>query len=264
MNEHLKGKKVLITGASSGIGQYLAIHVARNGGHPILVARSGNRLELIAKILKEKFDTDCYWYKADLTNGNEWKDVSDIIFYDHDSIDALINNAGMGIFENYCGSKWQDIERMLQVNVHAPLRITHQVLPHFIAQKSGHIINIASQAGKMATPKSAVYSATKHALLGFSNALRMEVEGWGILVTTVNLGPVRTNFFKQADPTGNYETAVEHLMLDANQVANRIVKQLFIPKREINLPTWMDAGSKVHQLFPSVTEKMLRSQFNKK
>ncbi|GGC86700.1 oxidoreductase [Thalassobacillus devorans] len=264
MNPFLKEKKVLITGASGGIGRYIAIHVARNGGSPILVARSADKLETTANILKEKFDVSCHWYQADFSRDTESKGISEQILAEHESIDALINNAGMGIFDYFAESEWEDINRMIQVNITSLLRMTHQVLPRMIEQESGHIVNIASQSGKMATPKSAVYAATKHAVLGFTNALRLEAEPQGILVTGVNLGPVRTGFFDQADPSGAYRNAVDSWMLDANRVANRIVKQLFRPSREINLPVWMEAGSKLHYQFPGLTEKLLHKQFNKK
>jgi short-subunit dehydrogenase len=264
MNERVIGKKVLITGASSGIGQYLAIHVAQQGGIPILVARTADRLAVIADKIEETFGVACYWYEADLSNDAEWKDVIDRICYDHGSIDALINNAGMAVFDLVSDAKWQDIDRMLSVNVKSLFRTTHQLLPHFLQQGKGHIVNIASQAGKMATPKSAVYSATKHAVLGFTNALRMEVEKEGVFVTSVNLGPVRTNFFQQADPTGNYERAMDRIMLDPNRVALAVVNSLFTKQREINLPAWMDSGSKVYSIAPGLMERAMQKQFNKK
>lgn len=264
MNERVKGKKILITGASSGIGQYLAIHVARQGGIPIMVARSTARLEIIAEKIYDTFGVEGYWYEADLTSDADWKDIIDQICYDHGSLDALINNAGMAVFGLVSESKWQDIDRMISVNVKSLFRTTHQLLPHFLQQRSGHIVNIASQAGKIPTPKSAVYAATKHAVLGFTNALRMEVEGRGIYVTSVNLGPVRTNFFKQADPTGNYERAVDRIMLEPNEVALTVVNALFTKQREINLPSWMNSGSKVYSIAPTLMEKAMQGQFSKK
>ncbi|MFD1018577.1 SDR family NAD(P)-dependent oxidoreductase [Thalassobacillus hwangdonensis] len=264
MNEQVNGKKILITGASNGIGMYLAIHVARNGGIPILVARSEGKLEVIANELKRRYGVECHWYRADLSNDDEWKDVSDQILFVHDRIDALINNAGLGVFDRFNESAWQDIDRMLEVNVKAVMRATHQLLPHFLLQKHGHIINIASQAGKMATPKSAVYSATKHAVLGFTNALRMEVQTEGVFVTSVNPGPVRTNFFNVADPSGNYAASVDRLMIDANRLARVIVDALFQPVREINLPRWMEAGSKLYNMTPATMEKLMKKQFEKK
>ncbi|MBX0358623.1 SDR family oxidoreductase [Halobacillus sp. Nhm2S1] len=264
MNERVKGKKVLITGASSGIGEFLAIHVAQQGGTPILVARTAHKLEIISGKIEEAFGVKSPWYPADLSNDAEWKDTIDRICYEHGSIDGLINNAGIAVFDPVAESNWQDIERMLSVNVKSLFRATHQLLPHLVQHGEGHIINIASQAGKIATPKSAVYAATKHAVIGFTNALRMEVEPLGIYVTSVNLGPVRTNFFQQADPSGKYEKSVDKIMLDPNRVARTVVHHLFTKQREINMPSWMDSGSKVYSLAPVAMEKLMQKQFNKK
>ncbi|MYL28829.1 SDR family NAD(P)-dependent oxidoreductase [Halobacillus halophilus] len=264
MNERLKGKKILITGASSGIGQFLAIHAAAEGAVPILTARSEDKLKLMSETIKSTFGISCPWYKADLSNDAEWKDTIDRICYEQGSVDALINNAGVAVFDYVADSNWQDIDRMVSVNVTSLFRATHQLLPHLLQNGEGHIVNIASQAGKMATPKSAVYAATKHAVLGFTNALRMEVEPLGLHVTSVNLGPVRTNFFKQADPSGNYEKAVDKMMLDPNKVARVVISRLFTKQREINLPSWMNSGSKVYAMAPSAVEKIMHKQFKKK
>src|SRR5690606_33540996 len=131
-------------------------------------------------------------------------------------------------------------------------------------KNDGHIVNIASQAGKISTPKSAVYASTKHAILGFTNALRQELMDKSIHVTAVNLGPVKTNFFSHADPEGSYQKNVGKYMLDPEKVAEKIANHLFTGKREINMPLWMDFGSRLYQLFPSMMEKALKKQFNKK
>ncbi|MCP3025780.1 SDR family NAD(P)-dependent oxidoreductase [Halobacillus sp. A5] len=264
MNDLVKNKKVLITGASNGIGLYLAIHAARQGAEPIIVSRSKNKLRVIKEKIEQYFDTPVHCYQADLSNDSSWKEALNLIYERHGEVDALINNAGMGRFQNFVDSDWEDIDQMININVKAVFRTIYECLPYFIHQKRGHIINIGSQAGKMATPKSAVYSATKHAVLGFSNALRMEVENSGVYVTTVNLGPVKTNFFKTADPSGNYQKSVDKIMLDPNTVALEIINHLFYRRREINLPSWMNAGSWCYQLSPGLMEALLKSQFHKK
>ncbi|MFC7320776.1 SDR family NAD(P)-dependent oxidoreductase [Halobacillus campisalis] len=260
----LSGKKILVTGASNGLGMYLAIHIAMRGGEPILAARSSERLKKLAEVIKVKFGGEVHWYCADLSRDEEWKSILMKIRDEQGPVDAVINNAGVGRFSEVAESNWEDIENMLSVNVTSVFRTTHHVLPELLQHGKGHIVNIASQAGKMATPKSAVYSASKHAVLGFSNALRMEVKNQGVYVTSVNLGPVKTNFFTQADPSGAYQKAVERFMLDPNKVAHKIADSLFTPCREINLPAWMNTGSKLYQLVPSAMEKLLESQFRKK
>ncbi|WP_082233922.1 SDR family NAD(P)-dependent oxidoreductase [Halobacillus massiliensis] len=264
MNDNLKDKKILITGATSGIGLYLSIHLAGKGAQLILIARSTEKLEIICHTLRKTYGGKVQGYTADLSSDRDWEKVLKQINEEIGVIDVLINNAGMGIFENVADSNWKDIDQMIQINFSALVRASHFWMPHFVQRKSGHIVNISSQSAKMATPKSAVYSATKHAVLGFSNALRMEGAKDGVLVTTVNLGPVKTNFFKQADPSGNYEKAIASLMLSPNSVARMITNHLFTSKREINLPIWMEAGSKVYQIMPSLIERLFARQFASK
>ncbi len=257
-------KIVLLTGASSGIGEGLAKSLASNGANLILIARSTDKLYSLKERLQYDYQIECVVYSVDLSNQEAWITTLKEINQNYPRIDALINNAGFGIFDQVEEAKTEEIERMFQVNVFALIESVKQLLPSFLAAQQGHIINIASIAGKIATPKSSVYSATKHAVLGFSNALRLEVEKHGVFVTTVNLGPVRTNFFNIADPSGSYQKNVNRFMLDPNDVVEAITKSLFKQKREINLPRWMEIGSRLYHLFPQLSERILAKQFNKK
>ncbi|GAB3052421.1 SDR family NAD(P)-dependent oxidoreductase [Virgibacillus ainsalahensis] len=263
MQNKLANKKVIVTGASSGIGERIVWHVAKNGGIPIMLARSGDKLRRQKKRIEEEFHVTSFVYRVDLQNSADLDMKLKQILLEHDRIQGLINNAGAGVFKYVKDMEIKDVTNMLQLNVTALIRITKRVLPH-LHNREGHIVNIASQAGKMATPKSAVYGATKHAVLGFTNGLRMEVAADGIYVTSVNLGPVRTNFFDVADPDGNYQKSVDRYMLDPDKVAQKIIKHMFTDKREINLPWWMELGSKMYYQFPGLMEHLLRKQFNKK
>lgn len=138
------------------------------------------------------------------------------------------------------------------------------VLPVMKQQKGGHIINVASMAGKIATPKSSVYSATKHAVLGYSNSLRLELADDNVFVTTVNPGPIATNFFNIADEQGTYVKNVQRYMLQPEFVAKKITDAMLTKTREINLPRWMNAGSVIFALFPRLFEKAGKKVFNKK
>ncbi|QTM99727.1 SDR family NAD(P)-dependent oxidoreductase [Sediminibacillus dalangtanensis] len=264
MNDRIAGKKILITGASSGLGEEIARKIAEQGGIPILIARSEAKLKRLAEELKGIHGKDIPFYPADLTEIGRLDELFEEIGLQHQQIHGLVNNAGFGVFDYLQDARWEDIENMLQLNVTALIKVVYHMLPHFLRNNSGHIVNIASQAGKLATPKSSVYSASKHAVVGFSNALRLEVEGQGIFVTTVNPGPIATRFFDHADPSGNYRKSVERYMLKADTVAEQIVSSLFRKKREINLPRWMEIGSKLYQISPVWMEKLLKKQFNKK
>jgi uncharacterized protein len=153
---------------------------------------------------------------------------------------------------------------MFEVNVVGLIACTSMVLPTMRERRFGHIINIASQAGKIATPKSSIYSATKHAVLGYSNSLRMELADHQVFVTTVNPGPIATNFFNIADEKGTYVKNVQKFMLQPEFVAGKVVDAMLTKTREINLPRWMNLGSIVYTLFPRAFERIGRKAFNKK
>ena len=130
--------------------------------------------------------------------------------------------------------------------------------------RKGHIINIVSMAGLIATGKSSLYSATKFAAIGFSNALRLELMLYGVYVTTVNPGPIRTAFFDQADPDGVYLQSVERFLLEPDAVAKKIVKIIGKNKRELNLPILLNLAHKFYTLFPKLADKFAGETFNYK
>ena len=108
-----------------------------------------------------------------------------------------------------------------------------------------------------------MYSATKFAVLGFSNALRLELKPFGIHVTTVNPGPIETAFFDQADPSGNYLASLGTFVLEPTKLAKTIVKAMIHPKREINRPQVMGVAAKFYTLFPAIGDYLAGSLFNK-
>lgn len=260
-----QGKNIVVTGASSGIGGRLAWYIAQNGGIPIMIARSLAKLEEQKEQIWHSFQVTSHVYQADIMDADAYQTTIINILNDHKQIHGLINNAGAGVFADVDALQWNDMTHMFQLNVYALINGTKLMLPHFLENRQiCHIVNIASMAGKVATPKSSVYAATKHAVVGFSNALRMEVAKNNIYVTAVNLGPVKTPFFETADPDGSYQKNVSRYMLDPDKVAKSIVKHLFRKKREINLPGWMAVGAKLYQLIPGLVERVLRKSFDKK
>jgi len=264
MSDRITGKKIVITGASSGIGERIAVRVAEAGAVPILLARSEEKLHALAERIREQSAAEIVWYPCDLADQGAVCEVFQRIFQDVGRVDALVNNAGFGVFERVEDTSMDAFRSMFDVNVLGLIQCVKEVLPFMKEAREGHIVNIASQAGKISTPKSAGYASTKHAVLGFTNGLRMEIEPYSIGVTAVNLGPVQTNFFERADPGGTYKKSVERYMLDSDDVAQKVVEYLFTSKREINMPGWMELGAKAYQLAPGLMEKMLGKQFKKK
>ncbi|MFO1443566.1 SDR family oxidoreductase [Bacillus sp. Bva_UNVM-123] len=264
MAHDLSGKNIIITGASGGIGAEMATFCAERGGNLILLARNLEKLNQLKVVLENRFQVKVSVHKLDVSDSNEVEAIFSTILTEFDQIDVLINNAGFGIFKEASEASMDEIKGMFAVNVVGLMACTRMILPKMKEQKNGHIINIASQAGKIATPKSSVYSATKHAVLGYTNSLRLELSKYNIYVTAVNPGPIETNFFDIADEKGTYVKNVKKFMLKPEYVAKKVVDAMLTPTREINLPHWMNAGSIVYALFPSLFERLGRRAFEKK
>jgi short-subunit dehydrogenase len=257
-------KCILITGASSGIGKSLAFEAASRGYKPILVARSFEKLQLISCEINSKFGVSAACYHLDVSDVKAVSEIFKIIVNDHEKVDVLVNNAGYGIFDYLDESSLTDIKGMIDVNVVGLIACSKEIIPHFIRNGRGHIINVASIAGKLATPKASVYAATKHAVIGFTNALRLELSDKNIFVTAVNPGPIRTNFFSIADKEGMYAKSMERMMLDPDDVAKEIINCIEKPRRELNLPFWMGWGAKLYQLSPALFEKLAGRSLKRK
>ena len=257
-------KNIVITGASSGIGEKIALKVAQKGGRPILLARSEEKLAAICANINKQFPVHASYYTLDVSNTNQVKEVFAKIYQEVDFIDILLNNAGFGVFDMVHEANMADIDQMFQVNVIGVIACTKEVLPSMLEKNRGHIINVASQAGKLATAKSSAYAATKHAVLGFTNSLRMEVATSNIKISAVNPGPIETAFFNTADKSGNYVKNVQKYMLSSETVAEKVTGLILHPKRELNLPVWMNWGSVLYNLFPGIADKLVGSILNKK
>lgn len=263
--QSLQNKVVVITGGSSGIGSQIASHVAKKGATPVLLARSKEKLEETRdKIQNESGGMNPLIYPLDVSDSEAVKTIFGRIFTDVGGIDILVNNAGFAIFDYFREADVEEIKKMLDVNVFGLMACTRAVLPQMLERDQGQVINVASLAGKVPTPKSTVYAATKHAVLGFTNGLRMELASTNIHVTAVNPGPINTNFFNIADPTGDYVKSVQRFILQPDRVAKKVVNSMEKPRREVNLPCTMSAGSRMYQAAPGLLEKIVGKMFNKK
>jgi len=256
----LKGKIVFISGASSGIGALAAQLAARRGAIPILTGRNLAKLKETAQEIKG----ECAYYQMDVTSYEQVVETVELVVAKYGKIDILLNNAGYGKFEWFQDAEMESFEAMMDTNYLGVVRCAKAVLPHMQRQRSGHIINVASMAGKLATAKSTGYSATKHAVLGFTNALRMELRGTGIAVSAINPGPIDTPFFEQADPDGTYVKNVGWLMLKPEKVARSIISIMEKRRTEVDLPAAAGAGIKLYGLFPRLIDKLFGGLMNRK
>ncbi|EXJ24156.1 Short-chain dehydrogenase/reductase SDR [Alkalibacterium sp. AK22] len=262
--DKVQGKVIWITGASSGIGEELAYQLAEKGATLILSARSANKLKKVKEECVTRFSAQVLVYPMDVSDPEAIKAAVSTVSEKIGSIDVLINNAGFGHTQAFLDYDFSRAENMFKVNVLGLMYMSQLVARDMKQAGAGHIINIASIAGKVATPKSAVYSATKFAVIGFSNALRLELKDNNIQVTTVNPGPVDTPFFDEFDPSGEYLKNVSSMVLSAEYVAHETVAAIGTKKREVNLPRSLSVASKLYALFPLISDFLVRTAFNKK
>src|SRR3990172_3552793 len=229
----IRGKVVIVTGASSGIGEATAREFGRQGAKVVLAARRVDRLEALAQeIVKLGNSAEALVVQADLSKLEDIKALVEQTLKKFGRIDVLVNNAGFGRLD------WlekldpvKDIEAQFAVNVLGVVQTTRQVLPVMIGQRGGHIINMCSMAGLVATPTYTIYAASKHAVHGFSEALRREVRPWGIDVSMIYPGGVITEFQQHAGikrKTG--ATTPRSLLLTAEQVGSAVVQLVRRPR----------------------------------
>jgi short-subunit dehydrogenase len=188
------GKTVWITGASSGIGAALAKALAAAGANIVLSGRRQSALDEVARALPAAqlvlpFEaTDYAALPGIVEQAWGWRG----------SIDILVNNAGISQRSLALDTEFDVYRQLMEVDFFAPLKLTQLVLPKMVARRSGHVVQIASVAGKLGAPLRTGYCAAKHALVGYSDALRAEVAQHGIGITVVTPGFVQTNIAANA------------------------------------------------------------------
>lgn len=248
-------RHILITGASGGIAQ--AMVPLLKDDFLILLGRDAQKIEkLYASHPKKAI------YEIDISKAANLAALVEKIYQDYGKIDVLVNNAGYAIYDDFENFSEEQVRAMFDVNLFALMAFCRLVGKEMKAAKAGHIINIVSMSGKIASAKSSIYSATKFAALGFSNTIRLELAPYNVAVTTVNPGPVATGFFDLADPDGSYQKSVQAFMISPEKVASKIVQSMGTKKREINLPWLLEATNKFYTLFPNLADFLARKVFN--
>lgn len=191
----------LITGASGGIGAELAKLCAAGGYDVVLVARRAALLEGLAGELAARHGIEARVVTADLAREAAPEQI--LAAVDPRTIEILINNAGFGVHGPFAATRWEDQQRLLQVNIIALTRLTRLLLPDMLRRGSGRILNVASTAAFVPGPLMATYYASKSFVLSFSLAVAREVRGTGVTVTALCPGPTRTGFAEAAGISGS-------------------------------------------------------------
>jgi NAD(P)-dependent dehydrogenase (short-subunit alcohol dehydrogenase family) len=189
----LAGRRIVITGASSGIGRATAERVAQDGAVPILVARRTDALEEVRSAIEER-GGEAFVYACDLTQPESVDQLIKQLLADHDSIDMLVNNAGRSIRRSVRLSfdRFHDYERTMALNYFGAVRLILGLLPHMSERRFGHIVNVSSIGVQANPPRFSAYVASKAALDAFSRVVASETLADGVTFTTVHMPLVRT------------------------------------------------------------------------
>jgi short-subunit dehydrogenase len=189
----------LITGASGGIGKAFAEELAARSVNLVLVSRSEQKLNQLAKQLQEQYQIQVDVIAKDLTDPGAAQVLYDTTQAKGLTIDLLINNAGFGDYGDFAERDGERQVKMVQLNILALVDITHTFLPEMRQRRSGSIINVSSLSAFQPIPYLSVYAASKAFILNFSQALWAENRSYGVRVLVVCPGPVETNFFTEAN-----------------------------------------------------------------
>ena len=221
----VRGSVALVTGAGRGIGKAIATTLAKNGATVVLVSRTLTELENVRDEIKGA-GGEAIPLRADVTREADVAGVFREIEGKFKRLDILVNNAGVGRFAPVKDLRVEDFDEMWNLNVRGVFLCTQKAVPLMQNQRSGCIVNISSLAGKNALVNGAGYAATKWALMGFSNSLRLEVREFNVRVITICPGSVDTSFSPTPKDPGK-----SGKILHPEDVADTLLAAISVPDR---------------------------------
>ena len=234
MSKKLEGKVAIITGASAGIGAASAIALAAEGAYVAIAARRADKLNGVAQKI-EALGGKVLQVITDVTDEAQVQNLIAKTKETFGRIDILVNNAGIAIAGQIANANTDDWRKMIDVNIYGVLYTTHAVLPTLLEQKSGHIVNVSSVAGRTVRAGIGLYNLTKWGVNAFSEALRLEVTPQNIRVTVVEPGMVNTEIDRHiSDPVAYEKSQVLRKSitpLEAEDIANAIAYAVSQPER---------------------------------
>lgn len=219
-------QRILVTGASSGIGREMARILAAQGAKSlVLVARREEQLEALKReLIQAHPNVAVYLYPCDLSDLTAIDHLLHFVSREVGAVDILINNAGMGDYTLFENASWAKTERMLKLNIMGLTYLTHKLIPPMIALGRGGVLNVSSVLGLVFMPGMSGYAATKHYVTAFTEGLRLELKGTGVLVGQVCPGPVETEFAEVAGNRSESDHAPSWAMLGARQCAEEALQ----------------------------------------
>ena len=232
MSNNIAGKVIVITGASSGLGEATARLLSKEGATVVLGARRADRLQALVKELTDR-GARALAVTTDVTDRNQVKQLVDTAVQNFGRIDVMLNNAGLMPHSPLERLKIDEWDRMVDVNFKGVLYGIAAALPHMMRQKAGHIINVSSVAGHKVTPAGAVYAATKHAVRALSEGLRQEVKAYNLRTTIISPVAVATELpdsITEADVSEGIHKFYEENAIPADSFARAVAFAISQPE----------------------------------
>ncbi|MEC9415487.1 MAG: SDR family NAD(P)-dependent oxidoreductase [Pseudomonadota bacterium] len=259
-------KKIVITGAASGIGKSLAIKFATEGADLILCDTKQAKLKQTQNILVEN-GAVCDCYSIDVKSYSSMVDFAEQVTNSHGDIDILINNAGVSLMDKMTDADLDDFRWLMEINFWGVVHGVKAFLPSLLRKEKAHIVNISSILGLMSMPGQAAYNASKFAVKGFTDALKMELSGTSINVSCVYPGGVKTNIAKNARVGKVINQDTRTRLIDefnklsyttAEKAASQIIRGIKREKRRIMVGIDAKIADILVRLFPGNYEFFTR------
>ncbi|MEM7411276.1 MAG: SDR family oxidoreductase [Myxococcota bacterium] len=204
----LAGRRVLVTGAASGIARAIALRLGGEGVRVGLLDRDAAGAEQVAAAIRaDRGDASCH--PADISDATAVASAIDAFESDAGGIDGLVNGAGWDTAADFVATTPEDWRRIIDINLYGPLHVTHAVLSRMASEGAGRIVSLASDAGRVGSSGESVYAACKAGIVGFSKSIAREHAKAGITVNIVSPGPTDTPLFENLDPSGRLGPALE-------------------------------------------------------
>jgi short-subunit dehydrogenase len=241
------GKVCVVTGASSGIGEATSKALARAGAQVVLAARREDRLAALGQAIRSRGGR-ATWVRCDVTSILDAAAVRDHVLTEHGRCDVLINNAGVPGGGRFADLTLEQIETVTATNYLGVMYCTNLLLPDLLESR-GHVINVASVAGRNALPGAAAYTAAKHAVVALSEALYYELKESGVMVTSINPGLVGTEGFPMTEL--KRDPLARNFIMRPERVA-RVIVDVIRKRRgpEVSVPRWLGSLQALRVLAP--------------
>ncbi len=251
----------IVTGASGGIGRATVMALAGKGAYVGLVSRSGNRLESLAQEIKKRYGREALVLPTDVCSKAQIDRTVGQVIKRFGRIDYLINGAGIITYKPFLSLTEEEESRMMAVNYFGTVATTRSVLPTMIRQGQGHIVNIASTAGRRGFPMETGYCASKFAVVGFSEALRLELDQTGVRISVLSPGIVDTALAESFLGQPRIRDHVKPLTSD--EIARRVLGMVLRNRPEEILPAATRWLIRVNSFTPRLADWIIRRRLKR-